>query len=95
MNGKRLSKLAQKHIREKYDGFVVNVIAASRNGVPDLLACINGKFYGFEIKGENDKLSSLQAIKIAEIRVAGGVASEVRSLKDIDNAVQIDLPKVT
>lgn len=47
------------------------------NGVPDVLACINGHFIAIEVKSENGKPSPLQLAKISEIRNAGGIAHVV------------------
>lgn len=46
----------------------------ARNGVPDLLACINGRFVGIEVKAGKNKPTALQEKHMADIRKAGGVA---------------------
>ena len=45
-----------------------------RQGVPDLLCCINGFFVGIELKAEHGKPSELQLWNIKKIREAGGIA---------------------
>lgn len=45
----------------------------TKEGVPDVLACINGKFYGMELKGGGGKPTLLQLKKLKDIRNAGGV----------------------
>lgn len=45
-----------------------------RQGVPDILACINGYFIGIEVKAPNGKPSDLQIWNIQKIREAGGFA---------------------
>ena len=35
--------------------------------------CINGKFYGLELKGDNGRPKLLQLIKLRDIRNAGGI----------------------
>lgn len=45
-----------------------------REGVPDLLTCVNGVFVGVELKAENGKPSTLQKLNIEQIRASGGVA---------------------
>jgi hypothetical protein len=42
-------------------------------GVSDILACINGKFYGIEVKVNRDKQRPEQASFQAAIEKAGGV----------------------
>ena len=45
-----------------------------REGVPDLLICINGYFLAVELKAANGKPSSLQLWNVEQIRAAGGIA---------------------
>lgn len=45
-----------------------------RQGVPDLLCCVNGFFVAVELKAENGKPSELQKWNIEKIREAGGIA---------------------
>lgn len=48
--------------------------AFTRDGVPDLLCCVNGKFLAIEVKGDGGEPSELQLHEIEEIKKAGGVA---------------------
>lgn len=41
-------------------------------GIPDIIACINGRFVGIEVKAENGRPSPLQLDKIASINESGG-----------------------
>lgn len=53
-------------------------------GTPDILACINGKFVGIEVKKpKGGVVSELQKFKIKQIQNAGGVAFVARSVKDV------------
>jgi len=45
----------------------------TKEGIPDILACINGKFYGIEDKAHNGKPKLLQLVNLRKIREAGGV----------------------
>ena len=45
----------------------------TKTGIPDILACINGTFYGIEVKAMNGKPSLLQLVNLRNIRQAGGV----------------------
>lgn len=47
-------------------------------GIPDILACVNGKFLAIEVKNEIGKTSPLQDYHIEQITKAGGVAMVVR-----------------
>lgn len=44
----------------------------TKKGIPDILACINGKFYGIEDKASNGKPKLLQLKNLEWIRQAGG-----------------------
>lgn len=45
-----------------------------KSGVPDIVACINGKFVGIECKAGDNKPTILQEKNLAEIRANGGIA---------------------
>lgn len=46
----------------------------TKEGIPDILACINGYFVGIEVKAANGRPSALQLHHCSEIRKAGGFA---------------------
>lgn len=52
-------------------------------GIPDIIACVDGKFYGFEVKTETGKPTGLQEATIRKILNAGGVAVIVRSVDEV------------
>lgn len=52
-------------------------------GIPDIIACINGRFYGFEVKTEDGKPTKLQESTIRKIKNAGGIALVVRSVDEV------------
>lgn len=45
-----------------------------RSGVPDIIACVNGRFLAIECKAGGSKPTALQVREIENIRLAGGVA---------------------
>jgi Holliday junction resolvase len=45
-----------------------------RSGVPDIIACVNGRFLAIECKAGGNKPTALQTREIESIRLAGGVA---------------------
>ena len=45
-----------------------------RAGVPDVIACVNGKFLAIECKANGNKPTALQVREIEAIRAANGVA---------------------
>ena len=52
-------------------------------GIPDIIVCYKGRFYGLEAKVGTNKPTRLQEATIAEIRKAGGVAGVVKSVDDV------------
>lgn len=54
-----------------------------KSGVPDILACINGRFVGIEVKRPGGRLSELQKYNIEHIRAAGGVAFVATSVDEV------------
>ena len=61
---------------ESVGGWRVKYWAGSpytKSGVPDILACINGEFYGIEDKDVKGKPTLLQLRTLQRIRVSGGI----------------------
>lgn len=52
-------------------------------GIPDIIACINGGFYAFEVKTPVGKTTALQDATIRKIRKCGGQAFVVRSVDEV------------
>lgn len=52
-------------------------------GIPDIIACVGGRFYGFEVKTEKGKPTALQEASIRKINAAGGTAAVVRSVAEV------------
>lgn len=57
-------------------------------GIPDVIACINGHFYGFEVKTETGSPTKLQEATIRKIAEAGGTATIVRSVDEVRALVE-------
>lgn len=57
-------------------------------GIPDIIACIDGHFYGFEVKTETGKPTELQKATIRKILRAGGTAAVVRSVEEVRALVE-------
>lgn len=45
-----------------------------RSGVPDIIGCLHGKFFGIECKAGKNKPTALQEKNLSDINTAGGVA---------------------
>ncbi len=57
-------------------------------GIPDIIACIGGRFYGFEVKTETGKPTKLQEAVMRKINAAGGTALVVRSVDEVRAVVE-------
>ena len=57
------------------------------SGVPDIVACLKGKFVGIECKANGGKPTALQLKNLRELSSAGGLAILVdeRSIDDLND----------
>lgn len=83
-----------KRLETKYSAYVINLNAASKSGHMDIIACIKGLFYGFEVKWKNDKPNDLQRDKINNCIDAGGKAYFIRSIEELDDILLNNIPPV-
>lgn len=56
-------------------------------GIPDIIACIGGRFYAFEVKTDKGKPTKLQESVIRKILAAGGTALVVRSVDEVRTVI--------
>jgi len=52
-------------------------------GVPDVICCLDGRFFAFEVKTPEGRLTKLQEHTIQRIKDAGGHTFVVRSVDDV------------
>ena len=52
-------------------------------GIPDIIACVNGRFFALEVKTPDGKATKLQDATIRKILAAGGTVSVVRSVDEV------------
>lgn len=48
-----------------------------RSGVPDIVGCYEGKFFGIECKAGKGKTTALQEMNLKQIMAAGGISAVV------------------
>ena len=65
------------------DWFVVKIINASPNGMPDLMAIKDGKVIFLEVKTATGKLSKLQEYQLDRLNDMGISSFVVRSTHDV------------
>lgn len=56
-------------------------------GIPDIIACIDGRFYAFEVKTPVGKTTLLQNATIRKILACGGTAAVVRSVDEVQAVI--------
>lgn len=56
-------------------------------GIPDIIACFDGRFYAFEVKQPGGRLTRLQEVTLEKLRAAGGVAVMVTSVDEVKRAL--------
>ena len=59
------------------------------NGIPDIICCYRGRFFGFEVKTEKGKPTKLQEAVIRQIKAAEGTALIVHSVEDVKAALAV------
>jgi Holliday junction resolvase len=62
--------------------------AYSVSGIPDIIACIDGRFFAFEVKTPDGKLTKLQEITLQRINDAKGNAFKVTSLQEVKEILE-------
>lgn len=80
------------YLKEHYpDAFIWKAAAGpySRQGIPDICAVIDGRYYGFEVKRPYiGVLSRIQEQTIEKIRAAGGIAEVVCFPADAEKIIE-------
>lgn len=63
--------------------YVIKVISANKSGVPDLHACLNGRWISIEMKKPGEKPEPLQFHHLQLIQKAGGLATWATSVDQV------------
>lgn len=75
---------SQKHWYFKVHGGIFQ-----KSGVPDIIACIQGRFVGIELKkSKGGVISILQEKQMELIRDSGGITGVARSLEDFKKILE-------
>ena len=83
MSEQKFNAKVQAYLKDK-GCYVIKTISTNRAGVPDILACCQGRFIGLEGKFGKNTASALQEHNIEQIKKAGGIAGVVTTLEDVD-----------
>lgn len=76
---------------EKRGAYVIKVVAASKKGVPDIIACYKGHFIGIEVKTPTTRsnVSKLQDYNLDKIALAGGLSGVAVHVEDIEPFLKV------
>lgn len=91
MNEKYLENKIKKYLKDNnYYHFKFFANSHTKSGVPDIIACVNGRFIGIEVKNPNGKgvLSPLQQYNIDFINKSGGYAVVIDNYNDFLNFIK-------
>lgn len=91
--------LPEKRVEIKIKNYLVSVGAYFEKihggsiyqsaGIPDILACINGRFIAIEVKNPNGgELSALQKLKLKKIEESGGIGIVARSVQEVQDRLK-------
>lgn len=64
-----------------------------QSGIPDIIGCMNGRFFAIELKVPGGRLDRLQAYEIQRIGKAGGVANVCYSIEQVRAFLQSMAPQ--
>jgi hypothetical protein len=82
----RLQLRIQKALKEQYGRrlfvFKVHGSALMMTGLPDLIGCVDGRFFALEVKMPGGKVSDVQQYVMSRVRAAGGIVGVPRSVAD-------------
>lgn len=85
LSEKGLENKIKKHLKDNGHYYIkISASVNMRSGIPDIIACIFGRFVAIEVKNPNGKgkVSGLQRFHINEIETSGGNATVIDSFED-------------
>ena len=80
-----------KYLRTLPNCWAVKVIYGNMRGCPDIVCCYKGKFFGFEVKPPDGKLSAAQVEQGRRINDAGGYWYVVTNVDEVKDALGVKL----
>ena len=83
---KKVKTKVVAHLKEMGAYYFYPVTGGYGNsGVPDIVGCHRGRFFGIECKAGKNKPTKLQELNLKQIRAAGGIALVIneKNLSDV------------
>jgi hypothetical protein len=71
---KQFQEKVKEDLRLLPETYFLKTQERGRRGVPDILACIRGKFVAIELKAETGRLAPIQKNTLEKIAMSGGIA---------------------
>ena len=68
--------------------YTIKTITTNKNGCPDVICCLNGKFIALEVKADKGIVSKLQEHNIKQIKNSDGIAEVVRSVDEVKKIIE-------
>lgn len=84
----QIQKRILDYLKSRSDTWAVKIISCNRKGTPDILACISGRFFAFEVKRPSGTVAEIQKVQIKRIEDTGGVAAVVYSVEDVQKIIE-------
>lgn len=92
MHEAALVKKMMMHLERNVGGLWIKISAGpfQASGLPDIIGCYKGRFYGIEVKvpGKEHELRPLQKYWIKRITDAGGKATMLTTVEEADRFVR-------
>ena len=89
MREKQIENIIKKYLASKGVWYIKHhANKFTKVGVPDILACWQGKFVAIEVKTPIGVLSELQKYNLKAISDAGGISIVARCLEDVEEVIK-------
>ncbi len=85
-----IKKKILKKLREEYSqGWWIKIHGGPQQerGIPDIIGCLHGRFYAFEVKQPKRAATLYQQIQMDRISDAGGLARVVTCYQDVKRII--------
>ena len=74
--------------RQKIWHMKVHGSAYQRAGIPDIIGCARGRFFGLEVKRPGERPTKIQRYELAKLDKAGAITGVVRSVEDAQEVLR-------
>ena len=85
MTEQYIQKQIINYLEKLPNSYVLKIISTNKSGVPDICACLNGKWISIEMKRPGESPEPLQLHHLQQIQKAGGLATWASSLPQVQD----------